>query len=65
MAGAKGAKLAARGQTDGPLRHHCPTCPEKDGRLMAMKAVMVMPGRRIEFVCDTGHRVLKGQTILY
>jgi hypothetical protein len=46
-------------------RHYCPICPPSDrGTLNRLEAVMHMPGKRMEYHCDKGHRVSKKETIL-
>lgn len=67
MAGAKGAKLAARALHGAPRKHYCPTCIGDAKELtvdMETKPVMMMPGRRIFFNCQAGHRNTRGQTVL-
>lgn len=63
---AKGAKLAARALFGEARKHYCPECPinEATGDLEPMAAVMIMPGRRMEFRCAQGHAARKSQTIL-
>jgi hypothetical protein len=62
---AKGEKLAKRALYGEARKHYCPTCPlnQETGDLEPMSAVMVMPGRRIEFRCAKGHTARKGRTI--
>ena len=65
MAGAKGAKLAARALYGAPRKHYCPQCPEDEsGNLAVTQAVMIVPGRKMMFRCKGGHLTPKNQTIL-
>lgn len=63
---AKGEKLAKRALYGEVRKHHCPICPldAETGDLVPMSAIMVMPGRRIEFRCPNGHVSRKKDTIL-
>lgn len=67
MAGAKGAKLAARTGRTGPRRHYCPTCigdSEEITSEMEAKPIMFMPGSRMFFKCNSGHQWSRRQTVL-
>jgi len=65
MAGAKGKKLAARAMSGTARKHHCPNCPAtEDGKLEPMTPVMVMPKRKMKYVCKNGHETNRGGTIL-
>ncbi len=68
MAGAKGAKLAARVLQGGPRKHYCPEC-KGDGEItpaMEMKPTMVFSPKKsmIYKGCAGGHVVRRGGTIL-
>jgi hypothetical protein len=63
---AKGAKLEARKRRGGPRHHHCPACIGRVGigdETLA-RAVMVMPKKKMVFICKSGHRLDRGQTVL-
>jgi hypothetical protein len=67
MSGAKGAKLIARKLLGAPKKHYCPTCMEKNPGVSTdneANPVMVIPGRKIVFVCKANHRWHHGQTVL-
>ena len=67
MAGAKGAKLAARALHGASRKHYCPTCVGDAKELtsdMEAKPVMLMPGRRMRFHCKAGHSNTRGGTVL-
>ncbi len=67
MAGAKGAKLAARKSIGAPKKHYCARCvgtTKKFTEDMEAKPVLVIPGRKIQFFCTKGHCSIKGTTIV-
>ncbi len=67
MAGAKGAKLAARTLQGAPRKHYCPECKgdEEITPAMEMKPTMVFsPKKSMIFKCQSGHTVRRGGTIL-
>ena len=67
MAGAKGAKLAARKSIGAPKKHYCARCVGTVKNFtedMEAKPVLMIPGRKIHFFCKKGHRSAKGTTIL-
>jgi hypothetical protein len=67
MPGKKKAKLAHEGKQGQARKHYCPACVGNSGEFssnMEMKPVMVMPSRRIKFVCSEGHEQARGGTIL-
>jgi hypothetical protein len=47
-------------------KHYCPLCPTniESGDLTPARAVMHMPGKRMEYHCGNGHRVPRRETIL-
>jgi hypothetical protein len=68
MAGVKGAKAAARKLSTGPKKHYCQRCigtasEYKDD--MQANPVLVVPGRKIFFICKKGHKSAKGTTVVY
>jgi hypothetical protein len=63
--GNKKSKLDAGESLGITRRHYCPECPaSEDGKLSAMRPVLKLPRRRIEFRCPNGHSARKGATIL-